>query len=130
MVTLSGRAACAIGITDRCGCPLNARSPIRLPQVSDTPRPSVLSLRETTAGDFAKTLDRRAHFRMAQPLPSSRQGLGSFDRLLRRLAIYRINPAYDTSHRKSTEMNSINFESDSNKTYVCISVSFRSYICN
>ena len=46
---------------------------------------------------FCPALDRGANFRMAQSLPPSRQGLGGFNRLIRGLAVRRINPPYPYS---------------------------------
>src|SRR3546814_2594037 len=47
------------------------------------------------------------NLRMAQPQPTSRQGLRTNHRLSNRLAVHRINPALHTPYRKSMKLHEI-----------------------
>src|SRR3546814_7720309 len=62
---------------------------------------------DVCSSDLAAPLGGGTNLRMAQPQPTSRQGLRTNHRLSNRLAVDRINPALHTPYRKSMKLHEI-----------------------
>src|SRR3546814_6305928 len=62
---------------------------------------------DVCSSDLAAPLGGGTNLRMAQPQPTSRQGLRTNHRLSNRLAVHRINPALHTPYRKSMKLHEI-----------------------